>query len=520
MSLPLAILMALATAAGALILDHFVRASLRRKRLATGRDRATVILERAEADANARLKEADLEARLKVQEAVDRAEKEAEARIQALEEQSRDMEARERNLQRKTQLYEERLAQVESREKILAERESSVAALGEQLNRKADEQRARLEQISGYSSAMAKNALMREMEVEARREAAIRIQRVEEEARERAADQARWAIVQAMQRYRPSQVAETTVTVVDLPSDDMKARIIGREGRNIRAIEMAMGVDLIIDDTPGAITLSSFNPIRRAVAKIAVEKLVEDGRIHPARIEEVVAKVREDFDRIVSEEGEAAGLELGLHDLNPRLFKLAGRLGYMTFHGQNLLQHCMEVARIAAQIGGLLELSTETARRAGFLHKVGFAEDLEPARSPTLGSAEVAQRNGEPEAVVHCIQALYGLVAPRSMEAAVLQVAENVSISRPGAQREMLESYFERLGSLESIARGFEGVKEAWAMRAGREVRVMVEPDRLGDKEVVWLSRDIARRIETEVSYPGQVRVSVLRETRSIDFAM
>jgi ribonuclease Y len=300
----------------------------------------------------------------------------------------------------------------------------------------------------------------------------------------------------------------------------MKARIIGREGRNIRAIEMAMGVDLIIDDTPGAITLSSFNPIRRAVARIALEKLVEDGRIHPARIEEVIGKVREDFDRIVSEEGEAAGLELGLHDLNPRLFKLAGRLGYMTFHGQNLLQHSMEVARIAAQIGGLLDLSTETAKRAGFLHKVGFAEDLGPDRSPTLGSADVVQRNGEPEPVIHCIQALYGMVAPATMEAAVLQIAEKVSVSRPGAQREMLQDYLERLGSLESIARSFDGVKDAWAMRAGREVRVMVEPERLGDKEVVWLSRDIARRIEAEVTYPGQIRVSVLRETRSIDFAM
>ena len=520
MSLPVALLLGLAMAAVALVVDHFVRAAIRRRRVAEGRERATAILEKAERDARARLEEADLEARLKTSEAVERAEKEAEARIRGVEESARELEARDRNLQRKNQLYEERLAQLEERERLLAESERATSSMRGELEAGLSEQRRRLEQISGYSSAMAKNELMREMESEARRDAAVRIQRVEDEARERSGDLARWAITQAMQRYRPSQVAETTVTVVTLPSDDMKARIIGREGRNIRSIEMAMGVDLIIDDTPNAIVLSSFNPIRRAVAKIALEKLVEDGRIHPARIEEIVAKIREDFDRIVTEEGEAAGLELGLHDLNQRLFRLAGRLGYMTHRGQNLLQHSMEVARIGAMIAALLEVPTDTIKRAGFLHKIGFAEDLGPDRSPLAGSADVAQRHEESEPVVHCIQALYGLVAPRNIEAAVLQVAEKVSVSRPGAQRPMLQDYLERLQSLEKIAQSFEGVKEAWAMRAGREVRVMVEAERLGDKEVVWLSRDIARRIESEVSYPGQIRVSVLRETRSVDFAM
>ncbi len=520
MSLPIAILLGLIMAASALVADHFVRAVIRRKRLAEGRERAAAILEKAERDARSRLEEAELEARLKVSEALDRAEKESAARARLLDETTAGLETRERNLQRKAQLYEERLAQVESRERAAAEGEARTAQLKQQLQRSIAEQRARLEQISGYSSAMAKNELMREMESEARHDAAIRIQRVEEESRERAAEQARWVITQAMQRYRPSQVAESTVTVVDLPGDDMKARIIGREGRNIRAIEMAMGVDLIIDDTPRSIVLSSFNPIRRAVAKIALEKLVEDGRIHPARIEEVVTKVKEDFDRIVSEQGEAAALELGLHDLNPRLFRLAGRLAYMYFQGQNLLQHSLEVAHVAAGIGSLLGVGAETARRAGFLHKVGFAEEEGPDRSPLLASAETAQRLGEPEPVVHCIQALYGLVAPRTIESVILQVADNVSTWRPGAVRGMFQDYVERLTAVEEIARGFPGVKEAYAMRAGREVRVLVEPERVGDREVVWLSRDIARKIEEKVSYPGQIRVSVVRETRSVDFAM
>jgi ribonuclease Y len=517
MSLPLALLMSVAVAAVALLVDHFVRASIRRKRLAEGRVRAASIIEKADREAKSTLEAADLEARLKVSEALDKVEKEAESRSRAMEETSQEIEARERNLQRKTQLYEERLSQVDSREKSLEENERRTSELKGNLERQIADQRARLEQISGYSSAMAKNELMREMESEARRDGAVRIQRVEEETRERAVDQARWVIIQAMQRYSPPQIAESTVSLVTLPTDDMKARIIGREGRNIRAIEMAMGVDLIIDDTPRTMVLSSFNPIRREVAKIALERLVEDGRIHPARIEEVVAKVREDFDRIVSEKGEAAGLELGLHDLNPRLFSLVGRLAYMSFHGQNLLRHSQEVARIAVQIGSLLDVGTEAAKRAGFLHKIGFAEEGNLDRSPFVASAEAAQRLGEPEPVVHCLQALYGLEAPRNMEAIILQVAETVSISRRGAQSETLQDYLERLQSLEEIAGALPGVKQAYAMRAGREIRVMVEPDKVGDKEVVWLSRDIARKIEEKVTrrLPTRVRSGSASSVRS-----
>jgi ribonuclease Y len=519
-SLPTIIIVVLGTALGAVLAYHFVRSSIRRRKIGKAKETAAAIIQKAEAKAKDRLQEADLEARVKVEAAIAKAEEDVASRQRSIEDAARDIDGRERNLQRRTQLYEERLRQIETREKTVETAEREAAETKAAAQKALADQRLRLEQISGYSSAMAKKELMREMEVEARREAASKLHRVEEEARERGLEQARWIVTQAVQRFSSPQVAQSTVTVVSLPSDEMKGRIIGREGRNIRSIEMATGIDLIIDDTPQAIILSSFNPIRREIAKIALERLVEDGRIHPARIEEVVTKVRDDFERILGEQGEAAGFELGLHDMNPKLFRMAGKLGYLSFRGQNLLQHSREVASVATHMGAMLGVNTDVTKRAGFLHKIGFADETNVDRSPLLLSADVAQRLGEPEPVVHCIQALYGLVAPRSIEAALLQTAEMVAMARPGAEREMLQTYLERLQSLEEIAKSFPGVKEAWAMRAGKEIRVIVEPDRVGDKEVVWLSRDIARRVEKEIPYPGQVRVSVVRETRSVDFAM
>ena len=520
MSIPASIILALATAAAALLADHFVRAYIRRRRLAEARVKAAGMIAKAEREAKARLDEADLEARVRVTEAEAKWEKDSASRNEELEAARREIRNQDRNLQRKAELYEERLKKVEERETALAQGEARIATLSAANERSLAEHRLRLEHISGFSSAMAKKELMREMETEARQGAAARIHRIEEESRERVVEQTRWVVAQAIERFQPAQITESTVTVLQLPSDDMKARIIGREGRNIRAIEMAMGIDLIIDDTPGAIVVSSFNPIRRAIAKIALDRLIEDGRIHPARIEEIVAKVKEDFERIVTEQGESAGFDIGLQDMNPRLFKMAGKLNYMTFHGQNLLQHSREVAILATHIGALLGVSTDVVKRAGFLHKIGFADETNLDRSPLLVSAEVAQRLGEPEPVVHCIQALYGLVAPRSIEAAILPVAENVSVARPGAQRDMLQDYLERLEGIEAIARSMKGVKQVYAMRAGREVRILVDPDQLGDKEVIWLSRDIAKRIEQEIVYPGQIRVSVIRETRAVDYAM
>lgn len=520
MSTPLAILVGLVMAGIALLADHFVRASIRKRRIAESRDKAAQIIAKAEREARSRAESAELEVKLKVSEALANAEKEADARERDQETIRRDLRSKEKNLQRKTQLYEERLEKVEKREQELESAEKTVESLREERERLVVEQRARLEQISGFTAAMAKNQLVKEMENDARREAAIALGRIEEQTRERATEQARWVIAQAMERYMPPQIAESTVTVLDLPSDDMKARIIGREGRNIRAIEMAMGIDLIIDDTPRAIVLSSFNPLRRAIAKIALERLVEDGRIHPARIEEVVGKVKEEFGKLVTEQGEAAAFELGLHDLNPKLYRMAGKLNYMTHHGQNLLQHSKEVSLLASHIGGMLDINTDVAKRAGFLHKIGFGDETNSDRSPALISPEVAQRLGEPGPVVRCLQSFYGLMPLRTMDAPILQVAEMISVSRPGAHREMLQSYLERLTKLEEMARDMAGVKDVYAMRAGREIRVLVEPEKVPDKQVIWISKELARRIEKSMSYPGQIKISVIRETRSVDFAM
>ncbi len=517
--LTLVIALALGVVAGAAGL-FFVQRSLRSKGLAAARETASSILHQADKDAEARLQAAALEAKLRLDAAEAKSEEESVQRLREIEEQKLDIDRRDKDLRRRIAFADEKMSDVTRREAAVAILEAEAARVREEAAHLLSQHRSRLEQIAGYSAHEAKEELKREMELEARREAANALLRLQEETRERATEDARWITAQAMQRLPLSQYAETTVTVVDLPSDEMKGRIIGREGRNIRAIEMSTGIDLIIDDTPHAIILSSFDPTRRMVAKLAIDKLIEDGRIHPARIEEVIAKVKEDFEKTTLEQGEAAAFELGLHDLNPKLLKMAGRLRYLTYHGQNLLDHCREVALLASHMAALVSARTEIVKRAGFLHKIGFADEAGKDRSPLLLSAEIAQRLGEAEPLVHCIQSLYGVVAPRSVEAVLLQVAESASTVRPGAQKEMLQEFLQRLGQLEEIARSFHGVKEAYAVRAGKEVRVIVSADQVSDKESVWLSKDIADRIEKEAVYPGQLRVSVIRETRSVGFAM
>ena len=506
-------------AAGAWIL-----AALRFMKRGAGLDaaRATArgILDAAETEARARTEAAALEVRLRIETAEAKAEEVAQKHQREIEEQRQDIERRDKDLKRRVAFADEKMRQVQERETGLVQKESEIAKAREEAAELTTRQRARLEQIAGYSSREAREELRREMELEARREAAATIVRIQEETRERADDEAHWITAQAMQRLPISQYAESTVTVVNLKSDDMKGRIIGREGRNIRAIEMGCGIDLIIDDTPGVITLSSFDPTRRLVAKMSIERLIEDGRIHPARIEEVIAKVREEFDKLTFDQGEAAAFELGVHDLNPRLIKMAGRLQFVTFHGQTLLTHSKEVALLAAHMASLLAAQIDLVRRAGFLHEVGFGDETLADRSPRLATADIVQRLGEAEPIVHCIQAVHGIVAPRTVEAVLLQVAEAASTGRPGARKEMLQEHIEHLTALEDIARSFKGVRQAHAVRAGKEVRVIVAAENLADREVVWLSRDIAGRIEKEARYPGQLRVSVIRETRSVDFAM
>ncbi len=497
-----------------------IRRMLRRRDLAMAQKTAAGVLQQAEADVASRLEAADREARLRLEAAEARIEEESNKKQRDVEERRADLERREKDLRRRMAFADQRMAEVEKREAAAIAAQAETEAARQEAAALVARQRARLEQIAGLTARDARQELMREMESEARREAASTITRMQEEARERADEEARWLTTLAMQRLPLSQFAETTVTVVTLPSEEMKGRIIGREGRNIRSIEMSTGIDLIIDDTPGAIILSSFDPARRAIARQAIERLVEDGRIHPARIEEVVAKVREEFDRAQQEQGEAASFELGLHDLNPRLLKLLGRLKYLSREGQSLLDRSREVALIGSVLAGMIGARAEIAKRAGLLSRVGYADDAGLDRSPALLSADLATRLGESEAVVHCIQALHGAIAPRTLEAVLVQVADRAAAARPGARKEMLQSYLDRLGDMETIARSFPGVKEAFAVRAGKELRIIVDVEKITDKEVVWLSKDIAGRIEKEHKYPGQVRVSVIRETRSVDFAM
>lgn len=492
----------------------------RRRGVALARDRAAEILARAASEADVKLQAAALEARLKLEAAEARLEEETQAKAREIEEQRNDLERREKDLKRRIAYADERMGEVERREALLPAMEAEAAKSRSEAEALAGQQRARLEQIAGYTLREAKDELRREMEMEARREAAATLVRAQEETRERSAEQARWIVTQAIQRITASQYAETTVTIVTLPGDEMKGRIIGREGRNIRAIEMGCGIDLIIDDTPNAIILSSFDPARRIVAKTVIDRLVEDGRIHPARIEEVIAKVKEEFDRITSEQGEAAAFELGLHDLNPRLLRLAGRLRLVSWHGQNLLDHTREVAQVGVRMAALLSARSEVVARAAFLHKVGFGDETNHDRSPLILSAELIARLGEAEPIIHCVQALYGMVAPRTVEAVLLQAAEKAVECRPGGRKEMLQDFLEHMTQLEQIALSFKGVREAHAVRAGKEVRVIVSAEEISDKEAVWLSKDIAARIEKESRYPGQLRVSVIRETRSVGFAM
>ncbi|MGQ9751357.1 MAG: ribonuclease Y [Thermoanaerobaculaceae bacterium] len=401
---------------------------------------------------------------------------------------------------------------LEERETQLSLQEDSVAAMVAQA-------RSQLERVAGLTAEQAKQELVKAMENEARMEAAKIIRRIEEEANQEANNRAKKIIGTAIQRLAPEYVAEATVSVVDLPNDEMKGRIIGREGRNIRALENATGVDFIIDDTPGAVTLSCFDPLRREVARVALERLLADGRIHPARIEEVVAKVQGELEEKMFRDGEAAAMEMGFPDLHPELMKLMGRLQYRTSYGQNVLAHSKEVARIAAHLAEELGANVKVAKRAAFLHDIGKAVDREMEGTHLTIGRELLRQYGESEEVIHAMECHHGDVEPRTLEAIVVTAADATSAARPGARKEILESYLRRLEQLEGIAAEFSGVQKAYAIQAGRELRIIVEAERVSDEEAVWLSRDIARRIEKELSYPGQIKVTVIREVRFVEYA-
>jgi ribonuclease Y len=432
----------------------------------------------------------------------------------------------EQTLADKTRALADRLAATDAVERGLAARESAAA----ELQRRAEAAAARadqlaadrqreLQRVSGMSADEAREMLLKQLEGDARRDAANLVKRVDAEARETAAARARQIITDAIQRSAAEHAIETTVSVVDLPSDDLKGRIIGREGRNIRALETATGVELIIDDTPGAIILSSFDPLRREIARQAIEQLIADGRIHPARIEEVVDKVKAEVETAVRRDGEAAAFELGLYDLHPEVIGLMGRLKFRTSYGQNVLNHSKEVAFLAGIMAKELGLDGQVATRAAFLHDIGKGIDRDLQGTHLELGLEFLRRHGESEPVLQAVAAHHMDIDWPSLEAMIVQAADAISAARPGARREILESYVKRLEKLEAIADSFQGVSRAFALQAGREIRIVVESERVSDEEAVWLSKDIARRIENELEYPGQIKVTVIRETRAIEYA-
>jgi ribonuclease Y len=432
----------------------------------------------------------------------------------------------EQTLADKTRALADRLAATDAVERGLAARESAAA----ELQRRAEAAAARadqlaadrqreLQRVSGMSADEAREMLLKQLEGDARRDAANLVKRVDAEARETAAARARQIITDAIQRSAAEHAIETTVSVVDLPSDDLKGRIIGREGRNIRALETATGVEHIIYDTPGAIILTSFDPLRREIARQAIERLIADGRIHPARIEEVVDKVKAEVETAVRRDGEAAAFELGLYDLHPEVIGLMGRLKFRTSYGQNVLNHSKEVAFLAGIMAKELGLDGQVATRAAFLHDIGKGIDRDLQGTHLELGLEFLRRHGESEPVLQAVAAHHMDIDWPSLEALIVQAADAISAARPGARREILESYVKRLEKLEAIADSFQGVSRAFALQAGREIRIVVESERVSDEEAVWLSKDIARRIENELEYPGQIKVTVIRETRAIEYA-
>ncbi len=473
----------------------------------------------AEIETKRILKDADVEARERLLAARTEFERETRSHRIELAGIEKRIDQREAVLEERLLGLAEREHQVEKLEAELSVRDRQLAEREEELAHAVEEQHRRLEQIAGLTKDQAKAELMRAMEHDARIEAANMVKRIEDEAIEKSKERARRIISMAIQRIASEQVIESTVSVVDLPSEDMKGRIIGREGRNIRAFEQATGVDLIVDDTPEAVILSCFEPVRREIGRLALGRLVQDGRIHPARIEEVVEKVRAEMDEKLLADGEAVALEMSLPDLHPELLKLLGRLQFRSSYGQNALQHSMEVAWLAHHMAAELGVDAEVAKRAGLLHDIGKAVDREMEGTHLELGRELLKRYGESSAVIHAMECHHGDYDPQSVEAVLITAADALSAARPGARREILESYIKRLEKLETLAAEFKGVEKAYAIQAGRELRIVVESGKVNDEEALWLARDVAKKIEAELTYPGQIKVTVIRETRAVEYA-
>ena len=488
------------------------RKNVANAKIGNAEDRAREIIDEAVKTAETKKREAMLEAKeesIRVKNDLDKEVKERRAEIQRSE---RRVVQKEENLDKKLESIERREAGFAAKEEEINKQKAQIAKLNE-------ERLQELERISGLTSEQAKEYLLKTVEEDVKLDTAKLIKEMENKAKEEADKKAKDYVVTAIQKCAADHVAETTISVVQLPNDEMKGRIIGREGRNIRTLETMTGVDLIIDDTPEAVILSGFDPIRREVARIALEKLIVDGRIHPARIEEMVEKAQKEVETMIREEGEAATLEVGVHGIHPELVRLLGRMKFRTSYGQNALKHSIEVAQLSGLLAAEIGVDVRTAKRAGLLHDIGKSVDHDMEGSHIQIGVDLCRKYKESPIIINAVEAHHGDVEPESLIACIVQAADTISAARPGARRETLDTYTNRLKQLEDISNGFKGVEKSFAIQAGREIRIMVVPEQISDADMVLLARNIAKQIESELEYPGQIKVNVIRESRVTDFA-
>ena len=489
-----------------------IRKKAAESKISSAESEAKRLLENANREAENIKKEEIFKAKEEIMKSRDELDKEIRERRGEVQSQERRLIQKEENLEKRSEMFERKERELEKEEKELDKKKDDIQEI---FNRQMQE----LQRISGLSSEEAKKQLLSELEKQLTNEKAILIKEVETKAKEDANKNAKEILSYAIQKCAADHTSETTVSIVNLPNDDMKGRIIGREGRNIKALETLTGIDLIIDDTPDAVIISGFDPLRREVAKLALEKLIDDGRIHPAKIEEMVEKAKEEIEATIKSEGERATLETGVMGLNPDIVRLIGKLKYRTSYGQNVLNHSIEVSNLARIMAEELGLDSTRARRAGLLHDIGKALDHDMEGTHVELGVEVLRKYKENELVINAVEAHHGDVEPKTLEAVLVQAADAISASRPGARRETLEAYIKRLQNLEEIANSFEGVDKSFAIQAGREVRIVVKPEKVSDAEMTVLARDIAKKVESDMEYPGQIKVNVIRESRAIEYA-
>jgi ribonuclease Y len=513
------VLVILTSLVAGIIIGYIFKNILSAKKIKSSESLAARIVEESKKEAETIKKEAILQAKenlLKIKADFDKETKDRRSDLDVLEKRIR---SKEENLDKRLDSLTQKESNIEDRVKSLIKKEGALEEKHHRLDKAFEEQKQKLETIAGISSEEAKKLLIQSMESEAKQDAALMIRKIEDEAKLTADKKSKEIIAYAIQRYAGDFVAENTVSAVNLPSEEMKGRIIGREGRNIRAIEAATGIDLIVDDTPEAVVLSSFDPIRREVARISLERLIQDGRIHPGRIEEIVKKVEKEVDQIIRETGEKASFDVGVHDIHPEIIKMLGSLKYRKSYSQNVLQHSIDVAYLTGMMAAELKMNIKEAKRAGLLHDIGKAVDHKIEGTHAAIGADFAKRYGENPRIVQAIATHHDDGRNNTLLGVLVQAADSLSAARPGARREMLETYVKRLEELEKIAHSFNGVDRCFAIQAGREIRILVENEKISDNDAVMLCKDVIKKIESELTYPGQIKVTVIRETRISDYA-